>query len=111
MGVSTNIYAVHGAKIPWHSAFMEAYDEIYDSCDIDVIPDGMGGEYIVLGTKLFDSGDFRWGLEDGDSYKEIDLTTLDELESKYKERFKVLFPNFLDIIAQPFKIIMFTHYH
>lgn len=111
MGVSTNVYTMHGTKIDWDDKFIEAYDEVYDDKDTPIVLlDGMGGDYIVFGTTLFDSGVMRWGLEGGDTFKEFELEQLHELETTYKTEFKTKFPEFAHLMDVPFKIMSFVHY-
>lgn len=111
MGISTHIYAIWGRKIPWNDAFSEAYDEVYDDDDTpDVIMDGMGGDYMILGTKLFDSGDFRWGLDNGDAYKEVDIASFPQIELAYKSAWRAKFPALADLVDKPFGLIVLTHY-
>ena len=110
MGVSTNFYTYYGIQIPWNNKFYEVYDEKYDDIHSDIIVDGMGGNYMIFGVCLFDSGDYRWGFEDGDTFKEIDLKNLPSLEAEYKVLFKAEFPEFYHIIDQPFKLMSFVHF-
>lgn len=112
MGVSTNIYGVYGVKIDWDDDLNDAYDAVYDDDDTPIaILDGMCGKYIVFGTKLYDSGDFRYGMEDGDTWKDIDLGVLKNVEEAYKFVFNKKFPQFAHYMDQPFKLMIFTHYH
>ncbi len=77
MGISTHYYTVLGRKLPWNNDFND-YVEEFDLWDnekhgdrgFDIIIDNMGGEYIIIGKILFDSGDLRWN-EFKDQYKEI----------------------------------------
>jgi hypothetical protein len=111
MGVSTNFYTIYGIKVDWDEAFNDAYDEVYDDMDTPyVLFDGMGGEYIIFGEILFNSGDARWGFEDGDSFKEIDLSKLSEIETNYKKQFVEKFPQFKHLVDQPFKVMSLAHY-
>lgn len=111
MGVSTNFYTIHGVKTEWNDEFVEFYDEVYEDKDTPfLIIDGMGGEYLIFGSLLFDSGDYRWGFENGDQYKEIDLTTLAEKEDTYKKAFIAKFPQFKEWMDQPFKIMSLAHF-
>lgn len=110
MGVSTNIYTFYGIKIEWNDDFHEAYDEVYADIQVPVIVDAMMGEYIVFGEQLFDSGDFRYGMEDGQTYTETDLEALPELREKYIEEFCKWLPEFRHLIDVEWKIICFTHY-
>lgn len=111
MGVSTNFYTVFGLKTEWNDKFHEAYDDAYSDEDTPmVIADGMGGDYIVLGTVLYDSGDMRWGFEKGDSFKEIEIETLSIKEQEYKAKFIAKFPQFRGLMDAPFKLMTFAHY-
>lgn len=115
MGVSTNIYTVYGITIDgFDKDLFEAYDKIYNDADApEIIMDGMGGDYTILGCVLFDSGDFRWGLEGGYPLTEVSLDDghLKNLEEKYKENFVKKLPEFKHLVENvQFKLIMFTHY-
>ena len=111
MGISTNFYTIHGIKIDWDDDFNEAYDQAFDDADTPyVLVDGMCGEYMVFGTVLFDSGDMRWGFEDGDQYREIDVPSLTQLEYDYKESFRRKFSRFKHLIDEPFKLMTLAHF-
>jgi len=111
MGVSTNFYTVYGVKTEWNDEFHEAYDDVYNDEDTpNVIADGMSGEYIVLGIVLYDSGDMRWGFEKGDSFKEVELETLSNMERQYKSQFTAKFPQFSHLLDTTFKLMTFAHY-
>lgn len=111
MGISTNIYGYFGIKTEWNSEFSEAYEEVYNDTDTPLMLfESMGGKYMIFGHRLYNSGDFRYGMEDGDVFKTIDLNTLPELEAKYKEEFIKKFPQFASIMDAPFQLMIFTHY-
>lgn len=111
MGISTHAYAVYGVKIPWNEDFCDAHELVYDDSDLpDLIFDGMSGEYIVIGKILFDSGDYRWGFEKGDTYKTVDTSKLSEIERDYREQFAKKFPNFEHYLSQPFSLHVFMHW-
>ena len=111
MGVSLNFYTVFGAKLDWNDDFNDAYDEVYDDKDTPfVLMDAMEGEYMIFGEVLFDSGDARYGFEDGDSFKEIELSKLADMEKEYKEKFIQKFPQFRDMVDKPFKLMTLAHY-
>ena len=110
MSVAINVYTYYGVKIPYDSAFSDTYDKVYEICDVDVILDGMCGEYIVLGHRLYNSGDICDAFEDGDNWKEIDIEQLPKYEIEYKEAFKKWFPEFFHLIDKPFKLMTFTHW-
>ncbi len=114
MGVSTHIYGYLGVKIPWDDDMHEVFEEHLESDREPDLPghvfDYMGGKYHVLGVKLYDSGDFRWGMEDGDVYKKIDITKFPEMEASYKAEFIKKMPQFAHYMEKPFSMIIFTHY-
>ena len=111
MGVSTNFYTILGTKLEFNDFFFEQYDEVFEDKDTPfVLLDAMCGEYIILGVTLFDSGDMRWGFEDGDIYKEINITELNQMEAEYKIAFTSKFPEFSYFVKEPFKIISVCHY-
>lgn len=111
MGVSTNFYTVLGIKTEWLDDFAEAYDEVYDDPDTPfVLMDSMDGDYMIFGTVLFDSGDARWGFEDGDSFTEIDISTFAHREEKYKAEFSSKFPEFTHLMDVPFNLMSLAHY-
>jgi hypothetical protein len=110
MGISTNYYTVYGVKLPFNDEFNEAWNEVYNDSDTPcVISDGYSGEYIVLGKILYDSGDLRWG-ETEDSFVEIDIDSLPDIEIDYKREFVAKFPEFASLLEQPFKLMTFVHY-
>lgn len=114
MGIDTHYYTVFGIKhnyddVPsnWKD---DAYEEAYDDADTpNVIIDSMSGEYIILGEILYDSGNLRWGDME-DVFVEIDLARLGEIEAKYKAEFTAKFPDFAELVNQPFKLMTFAHY-
>lgn len=111
MGVSTNFYTICGIKIDWNEEFHDAYDEVYNDKDTpNVLFECYGCKYIIFGKVLFNSGDARRGFEDGDSFKEIDLTKLSAIETDYKTAFANKFPQFAHLMSEPFKVMTLAHY-
>lgn len=110
MGVSTHYYVVYGIRHEYHEEFSEAYDEVYNDHDVPfVVIDGMGGEYTIIGTLLFDSGDLRYSnIKDELTITEV--SSLQELERQYKEKFVAKFPKFSHLVEDEFKIITVAHY-
>ena len=115
MGINTHYYTVYGVKTEYDDAVSEfnetVYDDVYDHPDCPgIILDGMGGDYAIFGEILFDSGDLRWGDME-DSYVEIDLDKLDEIEANYRKDFAAKFPQHTHLINdKPFKLMTFVHY-
>ena len=114
MGISTHIYGFLGVKLPWDDELHEVFEEYLENDREQDLPshvfDYMGGKYHVLGVKLYDSGDFRWGMEDGDVYKEIDVARFAEMEAEYKAEFVKKLPQFANYMDRPFSMMIFTHY-
>lgn len=112
MGVSTNFMLIWGTKLPWHQEFADFYEEKYPQSAQGpwILFDGMGGEYILLGVKLWDSGDARWGFEDGDPHKAIDPATLPALEQAYKDHFQREYPEFSYLMFSNFQLHALAHF-
>jgi hypothetical protein len=112
MGVSTNFYTIYGIKIDeYPNDFSEAYDDVYDDDDTPfVLMDGMCGEYMIFGEILFDSGDLRWGFENGDAFKSINLEDLADTEKDYKEQFIKKFPQFSHYMDGKFQLMTLAHF-
>lgn len=124
MGINMHVYTVYGVKLPWDNAFHEAYEEIEEALveefgygkphpadrQIKAIIDYMMGEYMVLGLKLYDSGDFRY-CTDMNSYQEINIDGLHIGWLDYKEKFARLYPDHVHLLegVQP-KLINLIHY-
>jgi hypothetical protein len=114
MGISTHIYGYLGAKLPWSNELCQTFEEYFEQDRDHELPshvfDYMGGRYHVLGVKLYDSGDFRYGMEDGDHTKILDVAQFGEMEKVYKAKFVQQFPQFSHLMDQPFCLIMFAHH-
>lgn len=114
MGVSTHVYGYWGVKLPWHTSLHEAFEEYVEDDRGSQLPghvfDYMGGSYHVLGIKLYHSGDFRYGMENGDGCRKIDVSQFSHMEAQYKQHFITMFPQFADLMKSQFDLIMFAHY-
>lgn len=108
MGVSTNFMVWHGVKIDWDEDLVAALDEMEDHPPF-VLVDSMSAEYIVLGTKLYDSGE---DLEGGTGDVAINPESLPSVESRFREEFAEKFPRFLHHVygGRRFELLCFTHY-
>ena len=110
MGTSANIYGIYGVKLEFNDEFSELYDELDPlDPDFDVIVDGMGGEYIIIGHKFFDSGDMLRGDTD-DELAVIDPAMLSGIETKCKLAFTKAFPDHANLVDAPFSLIVVTHW-
>jgi hypothetical protein len=114
MGIDTHFYTIYGVKMPWNDEFHEAYEygEVYDGRDTPwVLLDSMSGEYMIFGQLLFDSGNMRWGFEDGQQYAESSLDNLEGIAVYYCRNFAQKFPKFQDLIKpEDFKIMSLVHF-
>ena len=111
MGISTHFYTVWGIHLEWGDdvkQFVEN-DDIYSCSAPWVLVDGMGGDYIILGKCLFDSGDIRYGA-DRDTFVEVDTGSLPALEQEYKEAFVKMYPDYAHFVDEPFKLMTLSHY-
>ena len=82
MGINSHYYTVYGVHMDWDEDFQDEYDQVYDDvgkAGVDVIVDGMCGEYIVVGKILFDSGDLRYS-DYKDTFVKIDLDSLEDIK-------------------------------
>lgn len=114
MGINTHYYTVYGVKIDdYDTKFSEAWDEVYDTVkdntDMAIIADGMGGDYMIFGKILFDSGDLRWN-DIEDVHSDIDLNKLPEYKDKCVEQFMNYFPAFGHYMDHEWKLMTFVHY-
>lgn len=108
MGVSTEAFTFYGVKLDWNDEFAEAYDDYYDALESVVILDGMGGDYIVIGAKLFESGDSRWDAMSG--FGIIDVNSLDAEKKAATDLFLEHMPEFSSLIEGEWKLMTFIHY-
>lgn len=124
MGINTHVYTVYGVRLPWNDAFHEAYEEIEEALldefgygkpqpadrQIEVIMDYMSCDYMILGTRLYDSGDFRY-CDDMNNYQEIEEVGLFGKWLDYKEKFARLYPDHVHLLegVQP-KLLNLIHY-
>jgi len=123
MGINTNCYCYWGVKTEWSDAFSDANEEVYEAntakygygkspadADVDYMSDGMGGEYMVFGVQLWDSGDARWGEMVNESQTELNDGILETWRTEYIEHFKSLYPDLVHLVDVPWKLINFVHY-
>ena len=104
MGVDVTFYTVYGIKLESNQEFLDEYYDL-DPRDLDVINDGMSGEYMVLGKVLSSLDEFS-----NIQFKEISLVNLDSLKAQYKSKFKEYFPKYWKLVNKEFKLLCFVHY-
>ena len=127
MGVNLNVYGIFGVKTTDH----DIYDKINYINDLDYVDDEPSaevseqmtkasellgicsflqdrycGEYSIIGTKIYSSGDFRYGWDETENNKTFSIQELLELEIKQKELLKY----FGIEIDEPFHFFGIKHY-
>jgi hypothetical protein len=116
MGINTHYYTVYGIKISSYdddlSDAMYGEGDLYETVEknenLDIIMDGMGGDYMVIGKILFDSGDLRWS-EIKDTFVEIDMSNLTDIRLSAMQEMQKLFPDFSHYLDGDWKIMTFMH--
>lgn len=108
MGVSTECFTFYGVKLEWNDEFVEAFDDHYEQLEDYVLIDGMGGDYIVIGAKLFESGDSRWDAMSG--FEEIDVSGLPERRSVAEKALEAEMPDYKHLWQGEWKLMSFVHY-
>ena len=118
MGINVHVYSYWGVRTEWNEAVSDRMEELWDT-DIDIDPaddahilcDGMSGEYLIFGERLYDSGDSRWGEMVNSNEVEIDQTILDRMREDYMAKFKVLYPDQYEwLAAKPWRLVNLVHY-
>ena len=92
MGINTHVYSYWGVRTEWNRDFYDAYEEVEEAnvdqygynkapagTQVEVLVDGMSGEYMVFGVRLYDSGDARWGEMTNSNEVEISQKILDAM--------------------------------
>lgn len=127
MGVNLKVYGIFGIK----TTDREIYDKINYINDLDYmddeptadmseqmtkasellgicsfLQDGYCGEYSIIGTQIYSSGDFRYGWDETENNKTYSIKELLELEIKQKELLKY----FGIEIDEPFHFFGIKHY-
>lgn len=124
MGINTHVYSYWGVRTEWHDDFYNAYEEIEEAnmdqygynkapagTQIEVLMDGMSGEYMVFGERLYDSGDARWGEMVNSNEVEINDAVLEQMRSEYMSKFKTLYPDQYDwLAAKPWRLVNLVHW-
>jgi hypothetical protein len=119
MGINTHYYTVYGVHVNEYDD--ELSDALYGEGDLyklfengtlpedfGLIMDGMGGNYMVLGKILFDSGDLRYN-DFEDTFVEVNLGDLTKFRLEYTEQFMNYFPSFGHYLDREWKLMTFMH--
>jgi hypothetical protein len=124
MGINVHVYSIWGVRTDWNDEFYDDYEAVEEAnCDqygynkapadaqVDVLMDGMGGEYMVFGVELYDSGDGRWGEMVNSNEVEIDDDILEKMRSEYMNKFKRLYPDYYKwLVSKPWRLVNLVHY-
>ena len=114
MGVDTQVYTYYGIKRDWDEEcekFTEIYSDDRDADDPHFLQECYSNDWLIFGIKLYDSGNFRWGDDlSGDDFKTFDTGKLWAQEAEYRKKFKEKFPQFTELINQPFELFSFIYY-
>lgn len=108
MGVDITAYTVYGVKIDYYSDFCDAYYEDDDvNCEMQeyVVADGMGGQYIVLGAKLFHGCAY-----DDEGFEIINISALQEKKEEVILAFKKHMPEYVHLLDGEWQILAFMRY-
>lgn len=124
MGINTHVYSYWGVRTEWNDAVYDRYEEIEEAnCDlygynkapagsnVDILSDGMSGNYMVFGVQLYDSGDARWGEMVNSNEVEINDAVLEQMRAEYMAKFKTLYPDQHEwLAAKPWRLVNLVHY-
>jgi hypothetical protein len=116
MGINVHVYSYWGVRTEYNndvSARWHELDEqdISPADDVEILMDGMSGEYMVFGVQLYDSGDSRWGEMINSNEVEINDAVLKQMQTEYMEKFKTLYPDQYEwLAAKPWRLVNLVHY-
>lgn len=116
MGINTHYYTVYGIKIGSYDDELsdalygegDLYETVEETENLNIIMDGMSGDYMAIGKILFDSGDLRWS-EIKDTFIEIDMSNLTDIRLNAVQEMQKLFPDFSHYLDDEWKIMTFMH--
>jgi hypothetical protein len=116
MGINTHYYTVYGKRInSYDDELSEAlygkgdlYETVEENEQLDIIMDGMGGNYMVVGKILFDSGDLRWN-KIKDTFVTVDLSKLTDIRLGAVQEMQRLLPEFSHYLDGEWAIMTFMH--
>ena len=113
MGVSARPCVFYGIKIEGYDAkLVDAIERMYEDNEECIGAfDGMCGEYMVLGQRLFNGGESRYSFEEGDEFVSLDPNMLNFFEAIYKTEFLEKLPEYAYLIDKPFQLHMLLHWH
>lgn len=104
MGVDITNYVVYGIKREYTEDLSDVVEECYEN-NIDMVADGMCGDYVVFGPILSQIEE-----NSNDNFKTVDINDLEEKREQYMKDFTKLFPDHAHILDGEWKILSFAHY-
>jgi len=116
MGINVHVYSYWGVRTEWNEAVSDRMEDFWDididpADDANILCDGMSGEYMIFGERLYDSGDSRWDEMYNSNEVEIDQTILDGMREDYMAKFKTLYPDQYEwLAAKPWRLVNLVHY-
>ena len=124
LGINVHVYSIYGVRTEWNESFSDAFEEVEDrnieqygygkepaDAQAEVLMDGMGGEYMVFGVELYDSGDGRWGEMVNSNEVDVSHNVLDQMRWDYMSKFKRLYPDHFEWLnSKPWRLVNLVHY-
>lgn len=113
MGVNLNFYAYYGIRLPYIEEISAALDTDQESWSSHCLFDGMSGEYIIVGERLWDSGDARYAYSGSNEYREYVLTeqNFEKTKQEILDCFRKDAPHLLHYVDKEWKLLFIPHYH
>jgi hypothetical protein len=116
MGINIHVYSYWGVRTEYNNDVSDRWNDL-DEQDIspvnnvEILMDGMSGEYMVFGVRLYDSGDSRWGEMINSNEVEVNDAILETMRSEYMSKFKTLYPDQYEwLAAKPWRLVNLVHY-
>lgn len=113
MGINTHVYSYWGVRTEWNDAVHDRYEELEEAKNpnVEILMDGMSGEYMIFGIQLYDSGDARWGEMVNCNEVDISHNLLDQMRWDYMSQFKRLYPDQFDWLnSKPWRLVNLVHW-
>jgi hypothetical protein len=116
MGINVHVYSYWGVRTEWNEAVSDRIEEVYDmkinpADDVEILCDGMDGEYMIFGVQLYDSGDSRWGEMINSNEVDIYPEKMENLRHDYMTKFKNLYPDQFEWLdSKPWRLVNLVHY-
>ena len=116
MGINIHVYSYWGVRTEYNNDVSDRWNDLDEQDispvnDVEILMDGMSGEYMVFGVRLYDSGDSRWGEMINSNEVEVNDAILETMRSEYMSKFKTLYPDQYEwLAAKPWRLVNLVHY-